>query len=199
MSEAGSRHNRQRGRGFLLVVMALLALSGCDAATRYKVLSTIFDGVPRLPPAEEYCQDHARQSAVSAGPESIAQGTTAATPAKGSEHPPFVEKRCNDCHDFSKPDGLLRPKRELCALCHKDFIQGAQVHGPVAVGDCLACHHPHNSAFTSLLLADKSAICAKCHREERLAARMHGAVGEHAMNCSDCHNPHFGQAEYFLD
>jgi predicted CXXCH cytochrome family protein len=120
--------------------------------------------------------------------------------AEGSSHPPYEEKRCGDCHNTTeeKTSGLILPPRELCFSCHTGFIKGHFVHGPVAVGECLACHVPHTSAFSSLLVKDKSEICAGCHKEKRLAAAMHDKVAARRMVCVDCHDPHYGEARFFL-
>lgn len=39
-----------RFASILLILLALLPACGCDPLTRHKALSTIFDGVPSLPP-----------------------------------------------------------------------------------------------------------------------------------------------------
>ncbi|PKN12086.1 MAG: cytochrome C [Deltaproteobacteria bacterium HGW-Deltaproteobacteria-4] len=199
MKKPARRVSNGRRAALLLCLCLLPLLFGCDAGRRHWVLSTLFDGFPRLPPAEEYCQDYASQLAIAAPGDAAGDPLPGQGKSKGSQHLPFAEKRCNDCHAFEKPGGLLLPARELCFLCHVDFIQGSAVHGPVAVGDCLACHHPHNSAHPTLLLQDKDSLCSKCHQEKRLAGRMHSQLQEKGMHCSDCHNPHFGQTEYFLE
>jgi predicted CXXCH cytochrome family protein len=93
---------------------------------------------------------------------------------------------------------LLRPSDQLCSMCHKDFVTGSYVHGPVSVSDCLACHLPHDSIYPALLQKSKNEICEKCHVEERVAGRMHEQVISHGMQCVDCHDPHSGNVRYFL-
>ncbi len=189
----------------LLAVVAGLAgffATGCDPVTRHKVLTTIFDGVPDPVPPEKILEDYyqrrrQQEMAAAAG----GDGTAASGRRHVSKHKPYVEKKCKDCHDFSTAVGLIRPPRELCFVCHRDFrrhLQDPYVHGPVAVGDCSACHLPHSSEYTALLRQDRSKICDKCHQESRLAAGMHTQVMNHEMACVDCHDPHFGQARYFL-
>lgn len=196
---APGRNSSRRGQwSWLLCGVVLLAVLGCDATTRYKVLSTVFDGVPRLPPPEEYCQGIDTGQSPDETALAEPDGESADRKA-GSSHEPYREKRCNDCHAFDRPGGLLRPKRELCFTCHRDFIQGPVVHGPVAVGDCLACHLPHSSPNAALLIRDKAELCGTCHQERRLAAKMHDRLRQQQMACTDCHNPHFGHAVYFLD
>lgn len=184
-----------------LGIASLLLLGGCDTATGHKILSTLFDGYPSLPPAEKYCTDYVYEIMAMEGKESVpeeGEEEGAKKPKNASSHRPYKEKSCNGCHDQTKQNGLIRPARELCFVCHKDFIKGSQVHGPVAVGECLACHLPHSSANPSLLKASRDEICAVCHRETRLAAGMHDKVTEKTMACVDCHDPHYGNARYFL-
>ncbi len=179
-------------------IMAALGsgLSGCEPITRHKVISTIFDGVPTLPPPEQICTDYSEKM-VAAFREELYQKSEPAS-VKGSQHPPYVEKKCDDCHDKTKENGLVGPKNEFCFICHKDFVKGTYVHGPVAVGDCLTCHEPHNSNFPSLLKSGRATICDVCHKEKRLANGMHGKVRDKGMGCLDCHDPHATNAPFFL-
>lgn len=188
---------KKTGTALLLMVLAGM-LSGCDPLTRHKTLSVIFDGVPSLPPPEQLCAEYAEKRVMAAREEFAGNKTKEKTSAEASSHEPYTEKLCNDCHDKSKQDGLVRPKNEVCFVCHSDFVKGPRVHGPVAVGDCLACHEPHEAAFPSLLKAGKNQICSKCHREKRLASDMHDKLGAKGLLCTDCHDPHYGKAEFFL-
>jgi predicted CXXCH cytochrome family protein len=178
----------------VLALVALLMLCGCDQVSRHKALTTIFDGVPSLPPVEDLCQDYAsaREFDASASEEKAAA-------KKGSSHRPYAEKECSLCHKSSGDNALIVPRDQLCFVCHTDFIQGTNVHGPVSVGDCLACHNPHDSSDLFLLKADRSLICSRCHVEERLAMAMHNTLKERGMACVDCHDAHAGNNRYFLD
>lgn len=181
-------------RGCFLALM-LSALLGCSSKSR---LSTfLFDGIP-YPLAEvcaEYCKPPSPSQSEAAEP--LPQATQASAPKEGgSRHDPYESKRCDDCHDKTKEDGLILPKRKLCIHCHERF-QGAFVHGPVAVGDCLACHLPHSSYHPSLLAAAPRELCFNCHQEKRVAARLHEKAAKQ-MLCFDCHDPHAGEAAFFL-
>ena len=105
----------------------------------------------------------------------------------GSSHPPYEEKRCNDCHGTGGGVGsdLVKPKNELCFMCHPDILANPRAHGPAAVGDCLACHLPHDSPNSSLLIKPRSEICGRCHQEKRLAAAMHDRFVEKGMACPE--------------
>ena len=115
-----------------------------------------------------------------------------------SEHPPYAEKRCDDCHNKTTESGFVTSKEDLCYVCHTDFIRGPYVHGPVAVKNCLFCHDPHNAPYPTLLKKDPSETCGLCHFEKRRAAAMHAKVALQKIGCVDCHNPHYGNVPYFL-
>lgn len=117
---------------------------------------------------------------------------------QGSAHRPYADKQCERCHDKNKEGGLILPKEKLCFHCHPKIIAKAFVHGPASVGSCLECHDPHSSAFPALLKVEKSMVCAGCHKETRQAAAMHDKVTANHMFCMDCHNPHCGDAAFFL-
>ena len=182
-----------------LLLLIACSLAGCDPVSRHKVVTTIFDGYPSLPPPQQYCAEYAEKRAAEVKEElSGEKADKAAAGASQSQHLPYREKSCNDCHDKSKQNGLVAPRNELCFVCHADFIKGSYVHGPVAIGDCLACHQPHSSGFAALLKTEKSAICFKCHREKRVTSGMHEKVAAQHMVCVDCHDPHFGNVPFFL-
>jgi predicted CXXCH cytochrome family protein len=189
-----------RKRLGVLVWVAFLAflLGGCDPLTVHKVTSTIFDGVPSLPPPEQYCEAYHEKKAQDDKDKASGVLKAAEEADKGSSHPPYKEKRCDNCHDKTKESGLIKPKDELCFVCHPKILQGFYAHGPAAVGSCLECHEPHSSANKSLLKVDKGKLCAVCHKESRLAASMHDKVTASGLFCTDCHNPHAGNAKYFL-
>ncbi len=173
------------------------AMWGCDPVTTHKITSTIFDGVPSLPPAEQYCREY-HESKLAEEREAAKKMQMAAGGGGGSAHPPYAQKRCADCHDKSKEGGLIRPRQQLCFVCHPNIITGAYVHGPASTGSCLECHDPHSSQYASLLKSDKAILCGTCHREKRVAESMHDKVVAKGMLCTDCHDPHAGKAQYFL-
>ena len=179
-------------------MIAACSLVGCDPIARHKALSTIFDGVPTLPAPEQLCADYTDKRLAEFRDELSGKKVKAESSATQSQHPPYQEKRCSDCHDKSKRNGLIAETNQLCFVCHTGFVKGAYVHGPVATGDCLVCHLPHNSNFPSLLKMERSAVCATCHRETRVAAVMHDRLAAQQMACVDCHDPHSGAAPFFL-
>ena len=181
---------------FLVPLCMVSVLCGCDPLTVHKVASTIFDGVPSMPPADQYCKDFHEKTVAEQLASAKRKSSTDAT--KGSIHPPYKEKKCNNCHDKSKDSGLKRPKDQICFMCHPNIVNKPMQHGPAAVGACLECHDPHSTSNPSLLKVEKAKVCAVCHKEKRQAAEMHDKVIKAGMMCTDCHNPHAGDVKYFL-
>ena len=179
-------------------LLAVCVLCSCNPVTRHQVLTTIFDGVPSMPPAEQICTEYATELLAKERGEK--DGTSkAAQPTQPSVHQPYAEKRCDDCHDKTSESSFVsKTKEELCFVCHTGFIKGNFVHGPVAVGDCLACHDPHTSTLPSLLKVAAADICAGCHKEARQAVSLHEKTVTHGLVCVNCHSPHFGDVPFFL-
>lgn len=182
---------------FFWVLCAVSVISGCDPVTTHKITSTIFDGVPSLPPAEQYCREY-HENKLAEEEEAAKRKQLEEAKVAGSAHRPYAEKRCDDCHDKSKESGLIRPRDQICFVCHPNINKGAFVHGPASVGGCLECHEPHSSSNPSLLKTDRATLCNDCHREKRLTAEMHKTVMSKGMFCMDCHNPHSSNVRYFL-
>ncbi|MDD5758643.1 MAG: cytochrome c3 family protein [Desulfobulbaceae bacterium] len=202
------RSNVSSAKHLVLIACLSLLLGGClkmDPLAKHKLLTSFFDGVPDLPPLEELCKDNIEdlfnkyyEQRITAADSGDFGEDPALKGETGSKHRPWAEKNCTGCHNFQTESRLRLPKNELCGLCHKNLIQGKNVHGPVAVGACLACHDPHFSANPSLLKKSLATICFKCHKEKRLAAGMHDKIISRGMLCVDCHNPHSGNMRYFL-
>jgi predicted CXXCH cytochrome family protein len=183
----------------LLVMCVIILLSGCDPIARHKVLTTIFDGVPSLPPPEQLCEEYAekRIAEVQSQQQKKLSGASVEK-SGGSVHAPYEEKLCDDCHDKNTAEGFVVPKKQLCFKCHTNFIKGEYVHGPVAVGYCLGCHEPHSANFPKLLKSGNGTVCAVCHREKRLASVLHEKAAAQHLGCVDCHDPHYGNSPFFL-
>ena len=189
----------QKKLGVLLGIICISgALWGCDPLTVHKVTSTVFDGVPSLPPAEQYCQDYHEKKLLEEKENASKKKTESEVADIGSSHPPYKEKRCEGCHDKAEESGLIKRRDELCFVCHPKIIDNLYAHGPAAVGACLECHEPHSSSNKSLLKVEKAKLCAVCHKEPRLAQSMHDKVTASGLLCTDCHDPHAGAAKYFL-
>lgn len=187
---------KRRKHFFALACLASIVCA-CSPATRHEVFSTLIDGCPSSTPVAQICAD---PSHAVGGRLAEADGSKGAPVAKkASKHKPYQEKKCDDCHDKTTDNGfVVKVKNQLCFVCHSDFITGKFVHGPVAVGECLACHDPHMSANPSLLKKRAAEVCATCHLERRQAFAMHETVESHDITCINCHDPHFGNVQYFL-
>ncbi|QWV92410.1 cytochrome C [Geomonas oryzisoli] len=183
-----------------LLVAILLFLGGCDPVARHQFLVTFFDDVPVLPPLEQYCSDAEERQVQAAKARAAGREVQQAAAPTNSSHPPYAEKRCNDCHQAEKTSvsGLIKPKSELCFMCHPKILKHAFAHGPAAEGECLGCHLPHEANYPSLLVREPSKLCEKCHSEKRLAAAMHDKIKSASVVCIDCHDPHSGTSRYFL-
>lgn len=178
-----------------LFAFGIFLITACDPLTVHKVTSTIFDGVPSMPSAEQYCQDYHIQATQK---ELEAKQKQQLGDKKGSTHPPFADKKCNNCHDKSTDSGFVVAKEVLCAHCHKGFPIGNFLHGPAAVGGCLKCHVPHSSDNPNLLIKPAAEVCDTCHAEARLSTVLHTAGRAKGMTCPDCHDPHGGSNRFFL-
>jgi predicted CXXCH cytochrome family protein len=166
----------------LLVAVVALVVS-CDQAGHYEMMTFFFDGVeqPELPKPVEAFVD----------PNSAAQESQ--VPAWYVHEP---RKDCTNCHDTARQSRsvglayLVSPVPELCYDCHDDPKVSAQfVHGPVAVGQCLQCHHHHKSRVERLLHAPLPELCYGCHDTGAIESIPAHFVSELSA-CTDCHNPH---------
>lgn len=110
--------------------------------------------------------------------------------------------QCMDCH--SAHSGLTNYAYErlpeLCSRCHESFAPTAlrgNVHGPVALGQCILCHDFHKSKNQNLLRQEIPALCYGCHEETSVKAiRDHGR--ESYADCSNCHEAHTSPERFLL-
>lgn len=122
-------------------------------------------------------------------------------------HLPVKEGDCPSCH---KPSGQKHPKFRkeaflltdngkagLCAECHERKDTKKNVHSPVAAGDCLDCHDPHQSGNKFQLKEEGAALCYICHEKSKLDRPFpHQPVAE--GKCLNCHDPHQSDHKYML-
>lgn len=168
-----------------LSALLLSLLASCDDATRYGTLTFFFDGVD--PPES---------------PEPVTGPFDPSPPARVQEsqgpvwyvHEP--SKDCSNCHDKKRQSRavarayLVSPVPQLCYGCHEDqMVWGPNVHGPVAVGQCLFCHNPHRTQNKYQLEAPVPDICYLCHDQNRIESIPDHFVTE-LEACTDCHDPH---------
>lgn len=126
---------------------------------------------------------------------------------KSFVHLPVKKEECLSCH---KPSGQRHPrikkgafmltdggKAGLCAECHERKDTKKYVHPPVAAGDCLDCHDPHQSDNKFQLKGEGVALCYQCHEKGTLDRSFpHKPIKE--GKCLSCHDPHQSEHKYML-
>lgn len=125
---------------------------------------------------------------------------------KAVVHPP-VEEGCVDCHDPHQSSmrfqlrGDGKTVSSLCFTCHEQemFTQKHQ-HGPVAAGDCIACHNPHASPNEKLLIAplEGGKLCFECHDGVKAQLDRKVTHDPAVEDCSNCHDPHSSPNKFQL-
>jgi predicted CXXCH cytochrome family protein len=84
---------------------------------------------------------------------------------------------------------LVKQVPDLCASCHGELFKKRYVHAPVAAGECLSCHDPHQGDNPRLLKLAGSALCFSCHGDMFAKnAFSHAPVA--SGDCFACHDPH---------
>lgn len=184
-----------------LTAAAITGLSvACNATARYRVLRFFFDGVPEPGQKDAAPEDESEPGQASAA-ESVgdqASAQPAVAPKPYHLHPPFKEFQCRRCHQPAGVALVATPQEGLCSRCHQGIPGDVQyVHGPVAVRDCLFCHHPHESPERGMLLYPPNETCLRCHDRADLTVGPQHAEFEQSL-CIDCHDPHGGSVRFFL-
>jgi len=97
----------------------------------------------------------------------------------------------------------------LTAGCHEEQTKNEYVHGPIAEGECLACHeaedeaaakhkkNPENFSDFTLAEGENGNLCLMCHEDIATEKVVHSPVSE--GECTSCHNPHGGSVPFFLN
>ncbi len=150
---------------------------------------------------------------------------------------------CHDPHASDHPQLLLKSPDELCYECHDKPVESkhgrtipdikakitnaVSIHGPVAQGNCVACHHIHGADHSRLLASEygtniykpfstsQYSLCFNCHdrqlvREEtttQVTAFRNGDQNLHYLHvnrekksrsCRVCHDSHASLREHHL-
>jgi predicted CXXCH cytochrome family protein len=168
------------------VFVAAVLSVGCNATSRYKVLSFLFDGVPPPPSTEAAERGTGGAPADAVPPRKIGY--------RG--HGPYAAKMCDACHVAAATNALVAPAEELCFRCHEFSTDKKYIHGPLASGGCRACHDPHSSQYRYLLVSESDTFCFHCHQPDVVAkSEVHGDIeGE----CTVCHDAHMSDQQYLL-
>lgn len=175
-----------RARAVLAGACALAALvAGCSTATRQKVLTFFFDGVP--PP---------RAAGVASPPAPGSPQGAAAGPALVRDHGPYAARLCQACHESQATNALVAPRDQICFRCHEIALDRQHVHGPIASGGCLVCHDPHGSGNRALLVSASDSFCFDCH-DRGVVQAIAGHEGTEE-GCTDCHDAHASDSQSLL-
>ncbi len=89
--------------------------------------------------------------------------------------------------------------QETCVTeeCHADYAQKAYVHGPVALGDCKACHKPLDpNEHTYQFVRKDGDLCEYCHLEQTTKKVVHEPVK--TGDCIQCHDPHSSDNKFLI-
>jgi predicted CXXCH cytochrome family protein len=182
-----------------LALSASLVLLSCTPEEKHRVLTFFFDGVPPLHPIEV----KAKPGATPATP--APQVTKVARPEPPRvvwyEHEPASDrKKCGECHDLKASFRLFKPVAELCITCHQETTrEHPRMHGPVAVGDCAACHEAHRSPYRHVLRAPAPKLCLTCHESTPAGESTLGCKrASDEAACTTCHSAHGARDPFFL-
>lgn len=167
-------------------LFAWLVFYGCQPASRYKILSALFDGVPE-PNSGAVVTDSTKTD------KPPAPGTKSkinSTDNRKFIHAVFRMSYCGKCHDSGKGHKLLEKEPELCYFCHDDYRNMYKfLHGPVLAGMCTSCHNPHQSDYPNLLDRYGTDLCMYCHQAAQLPTDQDHDL-KIVKNCLPCHNTH---------
>ncbi|MBI5417866.1 hypothetical protein HZA55_07975 [Candidatus Poribacteria bacterium] len=117
-----------------------------------------------------------------------------------SSHQPVSSRECLRCHapHLSPNNYLLKTKNnikmssvvELCQECHKNVMNGKNIHMVVLAGECDACHKNHNASYKKLLKNEGKNVCyvSACHSSVEKKRFVHTPIAD--GKCVSCHNPH---------
>lgn len=134
-------------------------------------------------------------------------------------HGPIATGMCPLCHDEGTapdnlpeghPDSRIGTGTGKCLLCHEEIkalMDLGSVHTPVADGDCVDCHDPHQSDNSHFLkyppgLIDGrrviAATCQACHEADDSSWFDDFHATEAILDCTVCHNAHGSPENYQL-
>ncbi len=116
----------------------------------------------------------------------------------GTLHRPELEARCVGCH--ASLDAGAPATSAGCRACHGDLLERRYTHGPVAKGECLACHSTSDGATRLGVRWPIQETCFKCHVD--ISAAMQSKAVRHgpaaAGRCTTCHDPHGSPTPFWL-
>ncbi len=179
--------NHSFSRRFLgAALCGFVLMAGCTTKINRRWLSLFFDGVPPLSGTTNATTLTSANAALTNG------GALLSAPVAPRllVHLPYQNRECGECHQSKFSQRLKGTPREVCFGCHDDFLAQAKIrHAPAESGDCLACHHPHESTNQFLLVLAGKALCFDCHDDFLQQAKVKHKPVESGQ-CLECHDPH---------
>lgn len=164
------------------LLLAGVLCIGCDASSRFRVLSRVFDGVPSPPPPVEVPPEFA-------GREAVKEQALRARRSGYGEHGPYAARMCGACHLSMASNTYVEPLDQLCFRCHDLVLDKKVIHGPIQSGGCTVCHDPHSSRYQYLLVSESDSFCFTCHQEQDVwPLKAHADID--GQPCTTCHDPH---------
>lgn len=110
---------------------------------------------------------------------------------------------CGSCHpEKERQQGdwtAIEIEQSTCAEdCHEEEVDQPYLHGPTAIGNCVACHNPHGSQHRRFLVTATEHLCSRCHdiEAEEAGSVLHSPFEE--GECVSCHSPHGGANQLFF-
>jgi len=105
------------------------------------------------------------------------------------------------CVIITQALGVEKPTslQKTCVIeqCHADYGKKAYVHGPVALGDCKACHKPIDPNEHSFGFVRKgSDLCEYCHLEQTTKKNIHEPLKTGV--CLQCHDAHSSDSKFLI-
>lgn len=82
---------------------------------------------------------------------------------------------------------------KLCVKCHANLTKTMgqkSTHPPFKQKQCLTCHDPHASNYSSMMRRRPDVICTLCHRKTVNAARRVKHRPFELRSCTSCHSAH---------
>jgi len=81
--------------------------------------------------------------------------------------------------------------------CHGEYAKKAYVHGPVGLGDCMACHKPLEPEEHTWQFEQKGGdLCEYCHLEQTAKKIVHEPLK--TGDCMQCHDPHSSNNKFLI-
>ncbi len=171
-----------------LLVMLVLCIAitsvvvGCSAATRHRIKTIVFTGVPPLHGEASAEQTEQGDTPQTAAEEQMArqQQYREALVSRYWQHGPFAAGECQRCHSLGQSTSFLGNRGTVGgAPSPLSSVSAASRLLMPAKELCITCHTQHGRAFA---------------RDHDLEQHRPVATG----NCTGCHNPHQSLRRYML-